>query len=63
MKRFRLSKKYAVVEVEFINGEEYQDIMCYDNIFIPLLRFLTNKKISSIYRKSKKILARKLIHQ
>lgn len=52
--------KYAVVEVEVIGGEEYQDVMCYNHIFIPLWKFATNRKISSVYCKSKRILARKL---
>ena len=55
-----MSKKYCVVEVEVISGEEYQDVMCYDCILIPLWSFLTNSKISSVYYKDKKILARKL---
>ena len=55
-----MSKKYAVVEVEVINGEEYQDVMCYDCILIPFIKFIFNSKISSVYRKDKKILARKL---
>jgi hypothetical protein len=50
--------KYAVVEVEVISGEEYQDVKCYDTIFVPLFRFITNHKISSVYCKSKRILAR-----
>lgn len=50
--------KYAVVEVEIIGGEEYQDVMCYNHILIPLWRFTTNRKISSVYRKDKRILAR-----
>lgn len=52
--------KYAVVEVDVIGGEEYQDVMCYNYIFIPLWKFITNHKISSVYCKSKRILARKL---
>lgn len=56
-----MSKKYCIVEVDStIDGKEYQDVMCYDCILIPLWRFLTNSKISSVYYKDKKILARKL---
>lgn len=50
--------KYAIVEVEVIGGEEYQDVMCYNHIFIPLWKFITNRKISSVFYKSKRILAR-----
>lgn len=55
-----MSKKYAVIRVETIEKEEYQDVMCYNCILIPFLRFVFNSKISSVYRKDKKILARKL---
>ena len=43
--------KYAVVELDVIGGEEYQDVMCYNHIFIPLWKFITNRKISSVYCK------------
>ena len=43
----------------FVIGRmEYQDMMYYNYIFIPLWKFITNSKISSVYCNSNRILAR-----
>ena len=53
-----MKNKYAVVEVDVIGRMEYQDMMYYNYIFIPLWKFITNSKISSVYCNSNRILAR-----
>ena len=53
-----MKNKYAVVEVDMIEGREYQDVVCYSYIFIPLWKFITNRNTNSVYYKSKRILAR-----
>ena len=53
-----MENKYTIVEVVTIGREEYQEIMCYEYVLVPICRFITNRKISSVYRKSKRILAR-----
>ena len=37
-----MKDKYAVVEIDMIEGREYQDVVCYSYIFIPLWKFITN---------------------
>ena len=56
-----MKNKYEVVEVYAFGGKEYQYVMCYNYIFIPLWKFITNSKISSVYCKSKRILARNVL--
>ena len=56
-----MKDKYAVVKSDVIGRMEYQDIMYYNYIFIPLWKFITNSKISSVYCKSKRILARNVL--
>ena len=56
-----MKDKYAVVEIDMIGGKEYQDVVYYNYIFIPLWKFITNRKISSVYCKSKRILARNVL--
>ena len=53
-----MKNKYAVVEGDVIGRMEYQDMMYYNYIFIPLWKFITNSKISSVYCNSNRILAR-----
>ena len=53
-----MKNKYAVVEVYAFGGKEYQYVMCYNYIFIPLWKFITNRNTNSVYYKSKRILAR-----
>ena len=53
-----MKNKYEVVEVYAFGGKEYQYVMCYNYIFIPLWKFITNRKISSVYCNSNRILAR-----
>ena len=56
-----MKDKYAVFEIDMIEGREYQDVVFYSYIFIPLWKFITNRKISSVYCKSKRILARNVL--
>ena len=56
-----MKNKYAVVKSDVIGRMEYQDVVCYSYIFIPLWKFITNRKISSVYCKSKRILARNVL--
>ena len=56
-----MKDKYAVFVIVLIEGREYQDVVCYSYIFIPLWKFITNRKISSVYCKSKRILARNVL--
>lgn len=56
-----MKDKYAVFEIDMVEGREYQDVVCYSYIFIPLWKFITNRKISSVYCKSKRILARNVL--
>ena len=53
-----MKNKYAVVESDVIGRMEYQDMMYYNYIFIPLWKFITNRNTNSVYYKSKRILAR-----
>ena len=53
-----MKDKYAVVKSDVIGRMEYQDMMYYNYIFIPLWKFITNRNTNSVYYKSKRILAR-----